>query len=318
MKDTELKIAQSEAEWRRYRSENIGVRESVGQLCGALKRSLRKRIFCVVRNIGPWRSRSDLMPSYDAGRVNIVVSLTTTKSRIRYIFPVLYSIAGQSRKPDLVVLWLEKHAAYPQKTIAGIRAMGVRIKFRKDLGPHTKYYYAFQEYPKDVVITVDDDIFYHEQMIEELYGTYLRHRDCVIARRVNKIRFDRKKELLKYSDWIWEYRDAKEPAHDLLATGVGGVLYPPEVLYCLCRQNTDFLKVCPKNDDIWLKFCELSGGIKVCAVHNTRNTYDVIRHKSQKTSLAAENVDQGKNDEQFIACAEYFGMSDDLCERVLS
>ncbi len=318
MKNTDQQIAQAEAEWRRYRYENIGVRESAEQFFAALKRSIKKRIRCAAINTHSERQRIEFRPSYDERKVNLVVSLTSTKSRIVNILPALYSLAAQSRKPDLIVLWLEKHESYPRHMIEKIRAMGIKIKFREDLGPHTKYYYAFNEYKNDLIITADDDIIYHENMTEELYRAYQDQKNCVIARRVNRMRFGHNRKLLKYTDWIWEYRDAKAPAYDLLATGVGGVLYPPEVTALIKPDDKAFLKVSPKGDDIWLKFLELSEGIKVCAVKESAFYLDVINNKSQKISLSTENVDKGKNDEQIKACIEYFGMAEGLCERVLA
>ena len=124
--------------------------------------------------------------------------------------------------------------------------------------------------------------------------------------------------IIKYLDWIYEYKDSESPAHELLATGVGGVLYPPAVTNLKCWQNTDFLTVCPACDDIWLKFCELSQNIKVSAVRGSSFYYDVIIPGTQKKALAAENVDKEKNDERIKSCMQYFGMCDDLCERILS
>ncbi len=317
MKDIDVKIAESEAIWRRYRYENMGVRESLGLFCGALKRSLGKRIGNALGTACTDMKRASFKPSYDRNKVNTVVSLTSTKGRLSNIFPTLYSLTAQTRKPDLIVLWLGKNGAYQGNLISRIRSMGIRVCFREDLGPHTKYYYAFREYKNDLVITVDDDIIYHRNMVDELYGTCQKHRDCVIARRVNRMRFDQGKRLLKYKDWIWEYRDADAPAHDLLATGVGAVLYPPLVIALICREDKDFLKVSPRADDIWLKFRELSKGVKVCAVYDSRFDHDIINRKSQRTSLASANVDGGKNDLWIRNCMKYFGMTHDLCERVL-
>ena len=318
MTDIDHKIARAEAEWRRYGSENIGVRESGKAFFAALKRSAGKRLRNVCCYALAGRKDVSFRPSYDKDKTNIVVSLTSTKSRIGNIIPTLNTLISQSRKPDLIVLWLGKEGAYPWRIIEKIKAMGIKIKYREDLGPHTKYYYAFREYKNDLVITADDDIIYHEKMIEELCLAYKKHKDCVIARRVNKMRFSPDRKLLKYTDWIWEYRDAAAPAYDLLATGVGGVLYPPEVLALKCWESKDFSDICPKADDIWLKFCELSNGVKIYAADGSHYKYDVINPKCQKSDLATENVDKGKNDEQIKACAEYFGMADDLCERVLA
>ena len=349
----DAKISQAEAEWRRYRYETIGIRESIRELCGAVKRSMKKRINRLIRTIRARMKGAGFSPSYVEGRENVVVSLTSTPDRIRYIFPTLYSLAAQTHKPDLIVLWLGSGMAYPEKIVSRIRELGILVEFRDDLGPNTKYHYAFSEYQSDLVITVDDDIIYHENMVEELYRTYLErtdpeppdlenpnpespdpehadqehpdpkpsdseYPDPVIARRVHRIRFGHDRKPLRYTDWIWEYRDALCPSHDLLATGVGGVLYPPYVMALECWKNMDFLKISPKADDIWLKFCELSCGIRICAVRNAGFCYDVKYHKTRKNELAAENVDMGRNDEYVRSCAKYFGMSDDLCERMLA
>ena len=314
----DAKISQAEAEWRRYRYETIGVRESIRNLCGAVKRSAQKRINRLSRTICAHMKRAGFKPSYDEGRKNVVVSLTSTPDRIRYIFPTLYSLAAQTHKPDLIVLWLGSGLAYPEKIISRIRELGITVEFRDDLGPNTKYHYAFSEYQNDLVITVDDDIIYHESMVEELYRNYLEHPDQVIARRVHKIRFGHDRKPLRYTDWIWEYRDALCPSYDLLATGVGGVLYPPSVMALKCWNDMSFLKISPKADDIWLKFSELSCGIRICAVRDAGFHHDVKYYKTRKNELAAVNVDMGRNDEYVGSCAKYFGMSDDLCERMLA
>ncbi len=316
MGNTDHKITRSEAEYLRYRYKNMGVRESAARLCDAIRRSIHKRLYGAVAALRLRGKRMTFRPSYDPDKENIIVSLTSTPGRIRQIFPTLYSLMAQKRKPDLIVLWLGDKAAFPRRIISQIEDMGIIIRYRDDLGPNTKYHYAFREFKSDPVITVDDDVIYHEKMTEELYGAFLKHPKAVTARRVHKIRFDRGKNPAKYKDWIWEYRGSGSPSHELFATGVGGVLYPPAVMAAKCWENTDFLKVCPKGDDIWLKFCELSCGIKVCAVPGSRFFLDVVGHRARKTDLSQANVAKGRNDKYIGSCAKYFGMSDDLCEKV--
>ena len=42
--------------------------------------------------------------------------------------------------------------------------MGLEIIFVSDeLACHNKYYYAFQQYSDDVIITVDDDVIYDKK-----------------------------------------------------------------------------------------------------------------------------------------------------------
>ncbi len=317
MKTVEIEIAKAESEWRRYKTENMGIRESTAKLCNAVKRRFERNIYTTKQTLKLSRKKQAFHPTYNEKSENIVVSLTSTADRIKFIFPTLYSLAAQTLKPNLIVLWLGDNCSYPKCVISKIEAMGIKIEYRKDLGPNTKYHYAFAEYKNDLVITVDDDILYHEKMIEELYNTALKNPNLVIARRVHKMRFESDKSPAKYRDWIWEYKDATHPSYDLLATGVGGVLYPPSVMALKCWQNTDFLNVCPACDDIWLKFCELSQNIKVCPVHDSRFYNDVVNKKTQKNALALENIDKGKNDERVKSCAQYFGITKKLCEKVL-
>ena len=317
MKSIDEKIALSEAQWRRYRYENAGVRESTGRLIKAAGKSAAKRIYRLVRTISCSAGKAVFAPSYTKDKENTVVSLTSTKDRICGIFPALYSLALQTRKPDLIVLWLGNNEAYPPRIISRIEDMGITVRYVKDLGPNTKYHHAFAEYKNDLVITADDDIIYHRDMIQELYQTHLKHPGVAVARRVHRMRFDRSRRIIRYRDWIWEYRGSGAPSHDLFATGVGGVLYPPSVMSLECWENTDFLKVCPKADDIWLKFCELKNGIRVCGVKNTGTDKDAANLRIPGTGLASGNVDKEMNDRYIRACARYFGFKDDLCERVL-
>lgn len=313
----EYKIAQSESDWLKYKTENMGIRESAAKLCNAVRRRVVRNIYTTKRTLQLIKKKQAFHPTYNEKSENIVISLTSTAVRIKYIFPTLYSLSSQTRKPNLIVLWLGENVTYPLAVIKKIESLGIKIEYRKDLGPNTKYHYAFSEYKNDLVITVDDDILYHEDMIEELYSTYLENPDLVIARRMHKIRFNSDKSPAKYRDWLWEYKDAALPSYDLLATGVGGVLYPPSIMALKCWQNTDFINVCPACDDIWLKFCELSQNIKVCPVQDSKFYNDVVNKKTQKNALALENIDKGKNDERIKVCARYFGFSNNLCEKIL-
>ena len=129
MKKTDIKIAEAEAEWRKYRYRDTGVRESAGQLFRAVGKSAGKWINCAVLNICALTKRTCFRPSYDEGKENIVVSLTSTRSRIKNILPTLYSLAAQKRKPDLIVLWLGKDGYYPKRILSGIREKAPRIAY---------------------------------------------------------------------------------------------------------------------------------------------------------------------------------------------
>ena len=88
------------------------------------------------------------------------------------------------------------------------------------------------------------------------------------ALRCHKILWDVNRHVFPYNEWKHEVYGETEPSHELFATGVGGVLYPPGIL-------TDFLDVKRVNefittDDIYLKELELQHDIKVFTAYTGR------------------------------------------------
>ena len=61
---------------------------------------------------------------------------------------------------------------------------------------------------------------------------------------------------------MYEYKKEKTPSKLLFATGVGGVLYPPNALK-ISKQNINEIKTCLWDDDIYLKVLEIRYGINV-------------------------------------------------------
>ncbi|MFW5804639.1 MAG: hypothetical protein ACOCWG_05360, partial [bacterium] len=109
----------------------------------------------------------------------IIVSLTTFGKRINWVFLAIESIAQQTLKPDKVILWLSEDYFNDKNlpiTIERLIKRGLTVFYRKDIGPHTKGLYAFQEYSKNIIITVDDDIIYPIDLIENLYNLHIENK----------------------------------------------------------------------------------------------------------------------------------------------
>ena len=63
---------------------------------------------------------------------------------------IIASILKQTMKPDKIILWLGREK-FPDKKLPKIfdklKACGVELRFcPEDIEPHTKYFYAMQEY----------------------------------------------------------------------------------------------------------------------------------------------------------------------------
>ena len=240
----------------------------------------------------------------------IIVSLTSYPARINVVPYVIASILNQTMKPDKIILWLGKDRFPDEKlptVFSKLKACGVDVQFREDVGPHTKYFYAFKEYPEDIVITFDDDIVYRPHIIGQLYESYLKHPECVSAIRVNKLTVTPCGDLPPYSCCTPQYKNhAGHKSHLYFATGVGGVLYPPHSVHPDVFNVEAIMLLSPKADDVWLKFMEVINGTRVAAASNESNVQGWVVFGSQEYALSKSNVFGMKNDVQFRAVIDAY------------
>ena len=222
-------------------------------------------------------------------------------------------------KPDKIILWLGIREFPDEKlppVFEKLKACGVEVKFREDIGPHTKYFYAMQEYPEDIIITFDDDFLYSSCVVEALYKSYLEHPDCVTGTEFHRLTFNPDGSIRGFDDWQHSGDNlAGCESHQFLLCGFRGVLYPPHSLHKEAF-NVDMLKkLCPKADDVWLKFMEVMQGVRaVPAINNPTAREDIltILPRTQNTALRHYNDTFGGNDLQVKAILEaYSGWRDE-------
>lgn len=160
----------------------------------------------------------------------IIVSLTSYGDRLNTLSICLKSLLNQTKKADKILVYLTddiKESHLPSSLLE-LRDRGIEYRFVPlDLKPHKKYYYAMQEFPDDIIVTVDDDVIYYKEMLSELYKTYLKFPKCIVTGRAHEITFNDDGSIKAYDDWNWCSQKYEQPSMKLLATGAGSVLYPP-------------------------------------------------------------------------------------------
>lgn len=243
----------------------------------------------------------------------IIVSLTSIPSRFDKLALCIETIMEQTMKPDKIILYLglnAKNIKLP-KELVKMQKRGLEIEYREDknLKPHTKYFYSMQEYPDDIIITFDDDILYNKNVIKKLYNSYLKYPEAVSCMRAHKITFDENKKIEKYNNWKYEYngKEALIPNNFLLATGVGGVLYPP---HCMIKETFNLENIHElslNTDDLWLKVMQIKGDIKV-AKATKKNYHLYVIKNTQKIALCKSNVEQCQNDESMKKLINYYNI----------
>ena len=225
----------------------------------------------------------------------LVISLTSFRKRIDDVHLTIESLFQQSLRADRIVLWLERTGFGPHDIPASLRRLeqrGLTIAFcDEDLGPYTKYFYALQQYPDSLIVTVDDDVLYPPDMLDMLYRAWLREPHYVHCHRAHKISFDKRGELLPYEKWDKNTADSR-PSSLILPTGTGGVLYFPGSLHPDALNKALFMQLAPRADDIWLKAMTLKQGVLSKKVDDTRPWKQrfVTRENSQQIALKHENM----------------------------
>jgi len=196
----------------------------------------------------------------------IIISMATYNKRYATIYPALKSILLQTLRPDKIIVWLDKENKENRISpeMKDLEKYGIEYRYTTlELRSHKKYFQVMQEFPNDIIITVDDDAFYSPNMISSLMKSYKKHPDAISARRVHLITTDNNNQINPYSKWKIEYRKHKKPSHFLCAIGCGGILYPPHLLSTETFNYANIMRLSPNADDLWLKTMELLSDVKV-------------------------------------------------------
>lgn len=234
----------------------------------------------------------------------LIVSLTSYPARISKLWMVIKTLLNQKLVDNFkVILWLSENQ-FPKgldslpKSLTNLIEKGLDIRFvSDDLKSHKKYYYAFKEYPNNIVVTVDDDVLYSPILLRTLLDAHDKYSDCVICNRGIKINKEK-----SYRNWD-KVDNFMIPVSNIMPTGIGGVLYPPH-----CYNNNIFdieaiKSTCINGDDLWLNFMCRLNGTKV--VHTGARFGFITVLSSQETALCIENVNHDKNDIQIDAITKW-------------
>lgn len=237
--------------------------------------------------------------------VPLVVSFTSFPKRIDYTVRVIDNVCHQTRKADKVLLYLapeqfpQKEAQLPQALLDQVSQGLVEIRWVPDVRSHKKYHYVMQEFPDSLIVTLDDDLQYPDDMLENLLQCYLCHPDNVSAMRAHLTVSDASAGLvLSYSRWVKEYRGATYvPSPQLFVTSGAGTLFPPKALHPLALDLENAWRLCPYADDVWLNLMLLLNGR--CVVLAVDDFTMKNMPGSQEEALQSINVDQNQNDVQY-------------------
>lgn len=258
---------------------------------------------------------------YDREKKNIIVSLTTYNKRIYDVHLTIESLLNQTYKPNKIVLWLAEDEFNNENVpliLKNLIPRGLEIGFCKDLKSYKKLIPTLKKYPKEIIVTIDDDIIYPYDFIENLYKNYSKDNNCIYFYRGNKMKFDNKGNILPYLKWDGNYKK-NEKNYVVLPTGVGGILYPPKCFHEDMLKEEIFMKLCPYGDDIWFRAMSLLKDIPCKRVGLPEKFADnfIEIEGSQDIALFRINVGENKNDVQIKKVFNYYNLDKVLKEKLI-
>lgn len=210
----------------------------------------------------------------------VVVSLTTYPGRIKSVHETINTLKNQSIKPDKVILYLSEQE-FPKKD-KGLPRNLTRLCddcfeihwIKKTLYSFQKLIPALKEYPSAVIVTADDDILYKNNWLELLVKAYLENPKLIHCHRAHRIKYHCG-NIISYNLWKMAIRNESALYNNFL-TGVGGVLYPPHCLDKNVTNSKEFLKLCPKADDIWIWAMAVKNHTKIHVVKGNITALELV------------------------------------------
>jgi protein O-GlcNAc transferase len=246
-----------------------------------------------------WKRRASLPSKRHCLKESVIVSLTSYPPRYSQLEHTIKCLMNQTVQPDKVVLWIAHSdgAALPQN-VRSMTEIGLSIEMCEDLKSYKKILPSLRKFPKALVVTADDDLYYRRTWLEELLYNYDGDEKLVLCHRAHNVTLGSNGLPRNYSDW--QQNTNKHDCSELIfPTGGAGALYTPGVFHADV-QNIDLIqKLCPTGDDIWLYWMARRNGAKFRKVGRRRPI--IPWPGTQESSLRHINVPRGGGNDIMIA-----------------
>lgn len=243
---------------------------------------------------------------------NIIVSLTSYGNRVKDLLPyTLFSLLEQSLKPNRIILWLDSDHWNMDNLPTRIKLMisfGIEVRFCEDIRSYKKLIQTLNENRNSLIITVDDDQYYGQHIIEQLYKSHLEEPGSICCIIAHEPTFENGK-LLPYT--LWKHNIKRTNSELIFPFGAAGILYPPRILPTETLNKDVFFKICPNADDIWFWAMGLMNNAKYKLVGFNSyylHIFPLDRFYFKDMKLTTINVNGNQNDVQLKKVFDYYNL----------
>lgn len=210
---------------------------------------------------------------------NVIASLTSWEKRIGSAHLAIKTILNQTHLPDLTVLYLAEEE-FPQrekelpKELLALRSKHFEIRWvEKNIRSYKKLIPALKDFPNDVIITFDDDLFFHKDLVKRLITAYIENPQAIHCHRVRNVTFNEGGKL-SYSKTA--HIPYECPSYLNKLSGGAACLYPPHSLHEDILREDKFMTLAPTNDDLWFWLMGVLNGRRVNVVKDNVDKLDYL------------------------------------------
>ena len=124
----------------------------------------------------------------------VVVSMTSFPEAIPYAIKAIRSLLMGSVVPDKLVLYLTlsqfQKTGIPEELqqLAEENPIFEVRDYNRDIRSYRKLIPALIDFPEAIIVTVDDDVWYHQHMLRDLLSLHAQIPDAVLAHRAKRIK----------------------------------------------------------------------------------------------------------------------------------
>ena len=231
----------------------------------------------------------------------VIVSLTSFPDVISFAKGAINSILEGNTLPDKLVLYLtfsqfeDNKIPLELSNLANNNSLFEIRNYNQDIRSYRKLIPAIKDFPNDIVVTIDDDVRYHKNMLRDLLHLHRQIPDAIIANRAKKIKLNEPYRNWKKYRWYHFLFNKLHFSFKNIQTGVGGVLYPPNSLDKKMLNPKIFIEIAPTTDDIWFWAAAVAKGTYVVPFPYGKYNKPKGLKKPKNLSLKTVNFKKGSD-----------------------
>ena len=184
------------------------------------------------------------------------VSVTSHPARFNALALSLKALKSQILQPQSINVFIAKTdiAALPDSIKELEKSGFIKISPCEDLGSGKKLIPALKVQSNLPIITIDDDLYFENDLFLHLMINHYLYPDAIIEARVHQLAVNDSNDVLPFSTWHKHYDLSEGPSNDLMPTSGAGTLFPPKAMHEDASNASLYRELSHNTDDLWWYF----------------------------------------------------------------